>query len=200
MRDSAFNKYGIMPFIPYKIIEYLANSKTSNDIFKALKYETEECLSMKDLTLQEKISMVYKNQPVQTKYNIFLSPLVSNELTNSTTQLRINKFEINPSNHLTGVVSYAFSILTSDKISIIDYVEEDGMLCPVNRVDYIEWALLRELNGINIGGIGALQFNNELSRNCRSRYNINNGKSYWGNTIIFSTIISDIGGDKSCLG
>ena len=42
-----YNAYKSMPYIPYRIIEYLANN--NENIWKILKYNTYDCLSREDL-------------------------------------------------------------------------------------------------------------------------------------------------------
>ena len=45
---ALYNDYKFMPYIPYRILEYLANN--NENLWKILKYDTYDCLSKEDLT------------------------------------------------------------------------------------------------------------------------------------------------------
>ena len=52
-----FNKYTSLPSVPYKIISYLAQS--NDNIFKALYYQGSDALKRPNLSLEQKINMIY---------------------------------------------------------------------------------------------------------------------------------------------
>lgn len=49
---ALYNKFSQMPFIPYRILEYLAYK--NENIWKILKYDDYRCLEKPQLTFQEK--------------------------------------------------------------------------------------------------------------------------------------------------
>ena len=65
-----FNNFAMLPSVPYNIIMTLAQN--NENIFKMLKYNTYDCLSQPNLTFEEKMEMIYKNQDQQQDYRIFL--------------------------------------------------------------------------------------------------------------------------------
>ena len=190
---SFFNQLNSLSQIPYKIVETLAKSN-NNNLWKALYYPDYDCLSKKDLTINKKLNLIWKNQNDENSYRIFLKPLVSSELDNAMTQLRINKINISPIDRYESTILYEFMILTGEKIALIE--SEDGI--PVPRIDYIEQELIKELNGKDIGvGSGFLEFNKELSRNIQSNLSINNGKTAYGTSLIMGLNLIELG-DNVC--
>lgn len=57
---------------------------------------------------------------------------------------------------------------------------------PCNKGDVFETELMQTINGVDIGGVGLLQFNHELSTMARSGLNLGNNKTYSGDSIIMS--------------
>ena len=117
-----FNKYTSLPSVPYKIISYLAQN--NDNIFKALYYQGSDALSQPNLTLEQKIDMIYVDEGKEVEKNIFLKPLIGEEMIDSATQLRIYKYGISPIDNMTSVINYRFDIITGSKISLI-YDEDD---------------------------------------------------------------------------
>lgn len=190
-----YNQLTSLSKIPYKIVENLALSNNEN-LWKALYYNNYKCLSEKDLSFKEKKDLIYKNESDQLEHRVFLQPLVSDELTNAMTQLRINKINISPTDRYESIILYEFMVLTGEKIALIE--DEDGI--PVPRVDYIEQELIKELNGKDIGaGSGFLEFNKDLSRNINESLSINNGKTAFGTTLVMGIRIVELG-ENGCGG
>lgn len=188
----AFNLYQGMPFIPYKIIQYLALN--NENIWKILKYDDYDCLSKPNLTLAEKMDLVWNRQGNQEDYNVFFTQLVENSILESTTILKIYKIITTPRDSIHGVAGYEFDILYGGKIALIDY---DGIPC--NRGDVMESEILQTLNGADVGGVGLLQFNAKLTSMSRSNLNLGNSKTFTGTSLIMGVELIDVGGDgESC--
>ena len=83
------NDFTNTPYVPYNIYDYLMNH--NENIFKILKYPTVDCLSRPNLTMKEKVALLWKGSADETNYNVFFKPLVGDELISETTQMRINK-------------------------------------------------------------------------------------------------------------
>lgn len=184
-----FNKYKTMPLIPYRIVEYLA--LYNENIWKILKYDGYDCLSQDNLTFDEKLQLIWKREGNQQDYNIFFTQLVENMIIDSTTILKIYKALTTPRNTLTGVAAYEFDILYGGKISLIEY---EGVPC--NRGDVMETELLKTLNGADVGGVGELQFNVQLSTSSRSTLNLGNNKTFTGTSLILGVQLLDVGGNE----
>lgn len=187
-----YNKLTDLPKIPYKIIEYIAKSN-NEDLWKVLYYPDYDCLSKPNLTFKQKMDLIWKNESDEFKYRIFLKPLVSSELTDAMTQLRLNQINIKPTDQYSSIILYEFLIITGEKIALMDF---DGV--PVPRIDFIEKTLLDLLNGKDIGvGTSYFQFNQELSRESQARLSVNNGKTAFGSSLIMGIMVSNLG-ENSC--
>lgn len=182
-----FNKFTGLPFIPYRIVEKLTENE---NLFKLLKYNTYDCLGSDNLTLDEKLAMVWKDQPNMEDYNIFLTNIEANELSDSKTFLKIYKYDMLPDNPVLSTVAYKFDVLYGTKNALVEY---QGVPC--NRSDVIEMEIMKTLNGADVAGVGMLQFNHELSRLCRSMMTIGNNDTFTGTTIIMATQLADLGVD-----
>lgn len=190
------NKFSSMPFIPYNIVEYLALDVEAENLWKLLKYSTYDCLSKPNLTLDEKLGMLCKNEDRQEDYSLFLSPLVENMIPEEKPILKIYKiitgFE-NNTEGLFGVANYRFDILYGGKMGIIEYQNT-----PCNRGDTIEMELIKSLNGADIkSGGGFMEFNPKLSRNCGSVLNLGNQTTYVGTSVVMAIRVVDLN-DTGC--
>jgi len=190
----SFNNFAKMSEIPYRIVESLSQ-KGSENLFKLLYYNDYNALDNPNLTFKQKMDMIWKYEATDSKFNIFLKPLVVDEIIAQTTQMRINKLTIRPENHLQAVITYEFAFITGQNIAI---VEKDGIPCP--RIDLLEEELLKSLNGLDIGGIGYFQFSDDLSRLCQETQAINNGESFFGNTIVLALRYMSISESGVCNG
>lgn len=183
-----FNQFTQLAYAPYRIIEYLANN--NQNIWKMLYYSTYDCLSQTDLTLSQKLELVWRGDAEQKEYNVFLNRTVEDAEPDSTCILKIYRVDNKPINHLLSTVSYEFDFLFGSKISLVEY---NGICC--NKGDVFESELMQTLNGVDIGGVGLLQFNHELSTLSRSSLNLGNNKTYSGDSIIMCTQNGTVGGD-----
>ena len=185
-----FNKYTSLPSVPYKIISYLAQN--NENIFKALYYQGSDALEQPNLTLEQKINMIYVDEGKEVEKNIFLKPLIGEETIDSATQLRVYKYGISPTDNLTSVINYRFDIITGSKISLI--YDEDGIPC--SRLDFIETELLNTLNGVDLFGTGKFQFNKDLSTTDKQILTLSNSKNFFGSILIMSVRWFNAKGDE----
>lgn len=183
---ASYNDYKMMPYIPYRIIEYLATN--NENLWKILKYNTYDCLSEDDLTFDEKMKLIWNSQLKQEDCNIFFSDLIEDSIPAEKTILKIYKYFTIPQDIIHADALYEFDILYGGKISLIDY---NGYPC--NRGDVFEAELLSTLNGVNVGGVGMLEFNRKKSSMSKSGLNIGDNKSFTGTSLIMVTDISNIG-------
>lgn len=188
-----FNSMSALPKAPYTILTYLANSPEAEDIWKMLKYNSYDALSQDALSFDEKISLIWKDG-AQEKYSVFLTPLVEDAITESKCVFKIYNFFIHPENLYDGIVVYAFDFLYGGNQSLVDY---EGT--PVSRGDLFINKLLTVLNGAEIGGIGKLIFNEELSRYALSKTTIGNNKTFTGQQIFLATRMGDKGMVEDCV-
>jgi hypothetical protein len=187
LKTSNFNTFSALPYIPYNIISHLAQDPKAEGFWKLLKYDGYDALEQDNLSLQEKLSMVYKNQANQNEYSVFLTNLLEDEQTRERTILKVFKNNSVPVNAQVATICYEFDILCGAKMAVVDY---QGVPC--NRLDVAESILLNSLNGIDVAGVGFLQFNYELSRLCRSSFGLGNNMSFVGTGIIIAVQVSNI--------
>lgn len=183
-----FNKFTSLSSVPYKIISYLAQN--NEKIFKALYYQGSDALEQPDLTLEQKLDMIYVDEGKEIDKHIFLKPLIGEEMIDSVTQLRIYKYRISPVDAMTSVITYRMDIITGSKISL---VYDDGIPC--TRLDVIEEELLNTLNGIDLFGTGKFQFNRDLSTEDKQILTLSNSKNFFGSMLMMSVRWVDIQGD-----
>ena len=183
-----FNKYTSLPSVPYKIISYLAQN--NERIFKALYYQGSDALDQPDLTLEQKLDMIYVDEGKEVDKHLFLKPLIGEEMIDSATQLRVYKYGISPTDNMTSVINYRFDIITGSKISLI---YDDGIPC--SRLDFIETELLNTLNGIDLFGTGKFQFNRDLSHDDKQLLTLSNSKNFFGSILIMSVRWFDANGE-----
>lgn len=189
---AMYNDFISMPYIPYRIIEYLAYN--NENLWKILKYNTYDCLSEEDLTFEEKMGLIWSHESNQEDYRIFFTALVENMIPTSETMLKIYKDITIPQSRVNAIAGYEFDILYGGKISLIEY---NGVPC--NRGDVCEAEILSTLNGVEIGGVGRLEFNIEKISASRSALNIGDNKNFTGTSLLLAIDISDIGDDESCV-
>ena len=189
---AMYNNFISMPYIPYRIIEYLANN--NENLWKILKYNTYDCLSEDDLTFEEKMELVWSHEANQEDYNIFLTALVENMIPVSGTIIKIYKEMTLPRNHINAVAGYEIDILYGGKIALVEY---NGIPC--NRGDVCEAEILSTLNGVEVDGVGKLEFSMKKLGSSRSSLNIGDNKSFTGTSLLMGVDISDIGDNSSCL-
>ena len=187
-----YNNFKMMPYIPYKIIEYLAYN--NENLWKILKYNTYDCLSEPDLTFNEKMELIWSYQGNQEDYRIFITALVENMIPISETMIKIYKDITVPRTPINAVAGYEIDILYGGKISLIEY---NGIPC--NRGDVCEAEILSTLNGVEVNGVGRLEFNTQKISSSRSALNIGDNKSFTGTSLLLAVDISDIGDDSSCI-
>lgn len=184
----AFNKFTTLPSVPYKILSYLAEN--NERIFKALYYQGSDALDQPDLTLEQKLDMIYVDEGKEIDKHLFLKPLIGEEMIDSVTQLRLYKYGISPTDAMTSVITYRFDIITGSKVSLI---YDDNI--PVSRLDFIETELLNTLNGIDLFGTGKFQFNRDLSTQDKQILTLSNSKNFFGSILLMSVRWMDIQGD-----
>lgn len=189
---AMYNDFISMPYIPYRIIEYLAYN--NENLWKILKYNTYDCLSEEDLTFEEKMGLIWSHESNQEDYRIFFTALVENMIPTSETMLKIYKDITIPQSRVNAIAGYEFDILYGGKISLIEY---NGVPC--NRGDVCEAEILSTLNGVEIGGVGRLEFNTQKISASRSALNIGDNKNFTGTSLLLAIDISDIGDDESCV-
>lgn len=185
-----YNSLSQLPGIPYNILTYLAQN--DEDIWKLLKYNSYDALSKPDLTLSEKLDLIWKTG-AQHEYSVFLTPLIEDVIAESKCILKIYTYYIHAKELYTSVPVYAFDFLYGGQMSLVDY---NGI--PVSRADLFVHRIMDTLNGADVAGIGKLTFYDDMSRYDLARSTIGNSKTFTGVQLYMSTLVGDSGKDVAC--
>ena len=172
-----YNDFAKLPSIPYKIIEKLATD--NENLWKLLKFSEYDCLYKPNLSMDEKMSMIWKLQGKQENYNIFLTDLIEDVESTEKTVLKVYSNYLLPKSSIQSLVLYEFDVIYGAKISMVDY---DGV--PVNRGDAMLYEILSTLNGTDIGGVGRFEFNMQKSSMSKGYNNLSNAKNYTGKSLL----------------
>lgn len=186
-----YNSLAALPSASYNIITYLAQN--NENIWKMLKYNSYDALSQPNLSMKEKLDLLWKTGP-QEDYSVFLTNLIEDAICESKCVLKIYQYYIhaNPSIYVATPV-FAFDFLYGGQMSLVD---RNGI--PVNRGDLFVHEVLKTLNGVYIGGVGKLLLSDDLSRYSAGRAVIGNSKTFTGVVLYLSTQMGDAGEENNC--
>ena len=188
-----YNSMSALPKALYNILEYLVTAEAAEDIWKMLKYNDYYALSNPNLTMTEKLDLLWRDGK-QEDYSVFFTNLIEDAICVSKCVLKMYHYYTyaRPSSYL-ATPTFAFDFLYGGQMSL---VEKDGI--PVNRGDLFINCLLSSLNGANIGGVGTLIFDDEQSRYDAARSVVGNSKTFTGVQIYLSTLMGDTGAEVGC--
>lgn len=185
------NSMKALPKIPYTILTYLATQE--EDLWKLLAYNDYDALSRPNLTFKQKMNLIWREGP-QVDKGIFLSNLIEDAMAESKCILKIYDHYIHASNPYYGTVVYAFDFLYGGQMSMVEY---QGI--PVNRGDLFIQRIMETLNGVQVGGVGKLMFDEDQSRYDLAHAVIGNSKTFTGVQIFMSVLVGDSGRDDGCV-
>lgn len=187
-----YNSLSRLPSVAYNILVYLATEPTAEDLWKMLKYSEYNCLSYPNLTFEEKMNLIWKNGK-QEQFSVFLTPLVEDAITESKSILKIYDYYIHNNERFYSSVIFAFDFLYGGNMSLINY---KGI--PASRGDVFIHCLLSTLNGVEIGGVGKLSFEDDTSRYNLARATLGNERTFTGVQLYMAVRIGDAGLVNSC--
>ena len=160
---NAYNRFVNLDNIEYRIVNYLAKSKTkyANNLWKILKYDTEDCLSLPDVSYKDRMALLFR---------VFLTPFTDDGWDVQCSHLHIFVHSVVPQNHITSKVNIGIETIVHNKISNIlgDVQNEDGnpseldedgnpVIIYKNRASTMLKSILADINGQMVAGIGMLQ-------------------------------------------
>lgn len=187
-----FNSLSALPYIPYNILVYLAQSSDAEDIWKMLKYSTYDALSKPNLTFEEKMAFIWKEGP-QENFGVFLTPLVEDEITKSKCIFKIYDYYIQPNQPYSAETTYAFDFLYGGNMALVEY-----NATPVSRGDLFIAKIMAVLNGAYVGGVGKLIFSQQASRYSGGKSVIGNSRTFTGVSLYLTTMVGDSGAKEGC--
>lgn len=151
-----YASYDFLPDISYNIISDLIDNPEAEIIWKLLKYRTKDDWQAQNLTKADKRKLIYDGSEDETKFAIFFDSGMDESITEERVYLRIYPYFCVPKNPYLGTVDVAFEFMCHYKINTLSNY--------TTRVDTIISALLKCLNGKDIGGVGKLFFNTQEGR------------------------------------
>lgn len=159
MIKEAYAKYTPMPNIGYKIVEYLINSPEAEIIWKLLKYTDADAWKKDNLTKKEKTEMIYKGSDAQDKYNVFFDYFMDEATNKEKSFLRIYPSNIFPLTRTYGICCVNIEVFIHSQINHLSNY--------TTRLDTIIQKLIEILNGTDVGGVGVLFFDYDITTYCR---------------------------------
>jgi hypothetical protein len=159
--QQAYNKYTLLPNIPYNIATYLMDSADAELIWKLLKYDTNDAWNKTNLAKSEKGALIYKGvgAPANSAFRVFFDAGMDGAWEIQATILRISPVAIIPKTYVTGVQSIRFEVYTHSEINMLSNYNPRSLS--------IIQKLIETLNGADIEGIGRLFFDYKASQYCR---------------------------------
>ena len=177
--ESSYNQYDGLQNFTLLIIQHLMLN--NEDIWKLLKYDTQDALEKPNLTREEKAKLIYPGASGgdMDDYRVFRTPYLDDLTTNQQAQLRVYLESITPDTRLYGTVDVNIEVICHVKmIELNDYQ---------NRAESIVWQVIKTLNGADVGGIGKLFFDRNGSFYDLIKMNRYNNRNFYGYTITMST-------------
>ena len=182
--ESSYNQYDGLQNFTLLIIQHLMLN--NEDIWKLLKYDTQDALEKPNLTREEKANLIYPGASGgdMDDYRVFRTPYLDDLTTNQQAQLRVYLESITPDTRLYGTVDVNIEVICLVKmIELNDYQ---------NRAESIVWQVIKTLNGADVGGIGKLFFDRNGSFYDLIKMNRYNNRNFYGYTITMSTKMGNI--------
>ena len=182
--ESSYNQYDGLQNFTLLIIQHLMLN--NEDIWKLLKYDTQDALEKPSLTREEKAKLIYPGASGgdMDDYRVFRTPYLDDLTTNQQAQLRVYLESITPDTRLYGTVDVNIEVICHVKmIELNDYQ---------NRAESIVWQVIKTLNGADVGGIGKLFFDRNGSFYDLIKMNRYNNRNFYGYTITMSTKMGNI--------
>ena len=156
---SAYATYGPMPNISYKIMEYLMTNPEAEIIWKLLKYTDVDAWKKPNLTREEKAKMIYNGSTPQDDCNVLLDFFMDEATNKEKSFLRIYPSNIYPTNRTIGICCVNMEVFIHSQINHLSNY--------TTRLDTIIQKLIEILNGADVGGVGVLYFDYDITTYCR---------------------------------
>ena len=210
-----YNRYENLDSIEYKLISHLIYSQSSHaqKIWKILKYNTIDALSMPNVEVADRIALVCTDNGQETDKRVFLSPFTDDAWTEQCSHIHFYIEGIYPDDRLQSKIVIGVETIVHSKISNIaaesdddptanpnDYVEadkEEQYVFYKNRETVLLKHVLAEFNGLYIDGVGMLQFNRNTSLYVNSVLSLWNNRAYYGHFTKMACIFSGISDNAS---
>lgn len=170
LNSMNYNSFKDMSTVPNTIVtEYLFNNE---DIWKLIYYTLDENgnpivkpLEMPNLTSKQKRALIYQGVDDVNKFRVFFTMFPQNEeINDQIQQVRIYRARILPSNAFRSSIAWKIDLPCHFGVQtiIVDNIVR-------NRSDVLQEKILETLNGVEVGGVGTLQFNYDMDTRISDR-------------------------------
>lgn len=159
-RRTSFNKFEELPNLSYNCVAYLLEHEET--MWRLLGNENADCLDTNkypDLTMEEKVSLIYKGLDNITSCRVFLDVGLDDAWREETTILRVSPAIITPDTYVYGKVAMSFEVYSHFKVN---HLTNNS-----TRDVSIVQRLIATLNGAEIPGLGRLYFDRNASSACK---------------------------------
>lgn len=172
-----FNNYSNFT---YNIIKILIEK--GRQLWKLLKYATPDALEKPDLTLEEKLNLIYQGEPDSTVARVFRIPFTDDAFTDQICKIHVFPWITDPYKRTNGYQTFMFQIVCHNKIGTLS----DGR----SRCDILIEELGDIINGADVAGIGMLTFDSSEGRPDYLKQRTWNNQSYFGYEFALTTGIA----------
>ncbi len=148
---GSYNQFPQLADFSYNCISYLMNN--NEDIWRMIYYPVPnawDSTANSNLTHAQKASLIYDGSEDSSLFNVFMDDGQPDVQTKETTILKIYPMTAKGNNRVWGSTTMCFDTYVHYKINTLSNYRM--------RMVYITQQILATLNGVNIGGLGKLNF------------------------------------------
>ena len=117
-----YNSLASLPYIPYRIMEYLAASDDpkADILWKMLAYNDYDALDKPSLTISQRLALLWRTGK-QDDCSVFLTNLIEDAIAESKTIIKIYDYYIHAKELYYSTVVYCFDCLYGGQMSLVKY-------------------------------------------------------------------------------
>ncbi len=159
-KDKSYNDFTAVPELSYNVVSSLFDKE--EDLWRLLAYSDPDALDRRvhpDLTLDEKIALVYRGQDDITNYRVFMDMGMDDTWNVEAAMLRISPAMVVPDNYVYGKNAMSFEVYSHFKVNHLSNYTTRSMSI-VQRI-------ISCLNGSEVEGVGKLFFDRKASSLCK---------------------------------
>lgn len=158
--NDAYASYDVLDNVPYLCISHLLDN--DDLIWKLLYYKTPDAWDKPNLTLSTKRSLIYDGSDDSSKFRVFLDSGSPDAIVAEECIIRISPHSLFPETRTLGTINILFEVYSNFHINTLSNYK--------TRMDMISKRFIQIFNGINIMGVGRLNFDRMGSYADRMEY------------------------------
>jgi len=154
---EAYGDFRVFSKLSYNCIKYMMDNNEL--IWKLLKYTDPDAWGRPNLSQAEKAALIYSGQQDSSKYHVFMDGKQPDVLMEEISLVRIMPYHAVGLNRTLGMISVSMEVFSHYKINHMSNYQ--------TRIDTIAEELLATFNGVNVGGLGLMVFNQSEDESSR---------------------------------